>query len=210
MRAWGSAPAVVAAVRDDAAAERERLERESQAAIDALTREAAVAAPSSTAGGSATERLDAVRRAAVEGDAAEDWEDTVTAASDRDAWIAAVAAEGRRRIAAGPAAQAWLERVVREAAAELPGAACVVTVPAALLAGAQGWRAGVERDLQKQLTLQAGELTAGCVARTPDGRVTFDNTVEARERRARTEWRTAVARLYDEAIAAAPAAAGIA
>jgi hypothetical protein len=35
--------------------------------------------------------------------------------------------------------------------------------------------------------------------------VTFDNTAEARERRMQTAWRTAVARLYDEAVAPRPA-----
>ena len=204
MRTWGSAAAVVAAVRDDAAAERERLERETAAALEDLAR--SIAAPpatgSSTGGG---DRLDTVRRAAGEAQAAEDWEDTVSAASDRDAWITAVAAEGRRAIATGPAAWAWLERVTREAVAELPGDACVVTIPAAQLADADSWCRSVGADLKKSIRLEAGDISAGCLARTPDGRVTFDNTVEARERRARTEWRTAIARLYDEAVAAQPA-----
>ena len=204
MRTWGSAAAVAAAVRDDAAAERERLERETAEALEALTRP--TGAPMAAAGsGEGAERLDAVRRGAAEAEAAEDWEDTVSAASDRDAWITAVAAEGRRAIATGPEAQAWLERVTREAVAELPGDACVVTVPSAQVAGADAWRARVAADLKKTIRLEPGDLIAGCVARTPDGRVTFDNTVEARERRSRTEWRTAIARLYDEAIASQPA-----
>jgi hypothetical protein len=200
MTAWGSAAAVVAAVRDDAAAERERLERDTEATLDALTRSAA-GVPVVADGG---ERVDAARRAAAEARAAEDWEDIMTAAADRDAWITAVAAEGRRAIAAGPDAAAWLEQVAREAAAGLPGDACVLVVPAAQLAGAQVWCERVARDLRKTIRIEAGEVTAGCVARTPDGRVTFDNTVDARERRLRVEWRSAVARLYDEAIAASP------
>jgi hypothetical protein len=205
MKSWGSAAAVVAAVRDDAAAECERLERETAAALEALARAAAV--PAGEGGGRAAERLDTARRTAADADAAEDWEDTVSTASDRDAWINAVAAEGRRAIATGPDAQAWLERMAREAAAELPGDACIVTVPAAQLAGADAWRTRVAADLKKTVRLEAGDVAAGCIARTLDGRVTFDNTVEARERRARTEWRTAVAHVYDEAIATQPAGA---
>ena len=200
MRAWGSAAAVVAAVRDDAAAERERLERESAAALDALAGDAQAHTADSQRE-TALDRMDAVRRAIAEADAAEDWEDTVAAASDRDAWIASVAEQGRRAIATGADAQAWLERVTREAVAELPGDACVVQLPASLASAAEAWRPAVERDARKHLVFEPAALTAGCIARTPDGRVTFDNTVEARERRSRTEWRTAVARLYDQALA---------
>lgn len=196
MRAWGSAAAVVAALRDDAAAERERLERESARALEALSADAAARPPEDAAG---ADRLDAVRRANADADAAEDWEDTVAAAADRDAWISAVAAAGRRAIAEAADVQALLERLTREAVLELPGLDCIVTVPAALAPGAEAWRAAVERDAGKHLVIEAGAISAGCVARTPDARVSFDNTIEARERRTRTQWRTAVARLYDEA-----------
>jgi vacuolar-type H+-ATPase subunit E/Vma4 len=108
-------------------------------------------------------------------------------------------------MATGPAAPAWLEHLAREAVADLPGDACVVTIPATQLADAARWCDSVGADLEKSIRLEAGDISAGCIARTPDGRVTFDNTVEARERRARTEWRTAIARLYDEAVAMQPA-----
>jgi hypothetical protein len=203
MKAWGSAASVVAAVRDDAAAERERLERESAAALEALAAGAGMRAGEDC--GTPSNRMDAVRRAIAESEAAQDWEDTVTAAADRDAWIAAVAEAGRRAIAAGADAQAWLERVTREAVTELPGETCIVQLPAVLATAAEAWRPVVERETGKQLIFEPATFAAGCIARTPDGRVTFDNTVEARERRSRTEWRTAVARLYDNALAAVPA-----
>jgi vacuolar-type H+-ATPase subunit E/Vma4 len=209
MRSWGSAAAVVAAVRDDAAAERERLERESAATLDTLSA-GRVPRSGEREQDAGTERMDAVRRVNAEADAAEDWEDTVTAASDRDAWIAAVAEKGRRAIAADTDAQKWLERVTREAVAELPGDACIVAVPATLAAEAEVWRSAVERDTGKRIALEPAAFTAGCIARTPDGRVTFDNTVDARERRSRTEWRTAVARIYDAATVPASAPAEVA
>lgn len=206
MRAWGSAAAVVAVLRDDAAAERERLERESASALAALSADAGTRRPDGEDGVGA-ERIDAVRRANADADATEDWEDTVAAAADRDAWISAVAEAGRRAIAAAPDVQALLERLTREAVLELPGEDCMVTVPAALAAGAEMWRVVVERATGKRLVFDPGTIAAGCIARTRDGRVTFDNTIEARERRTRTQWRTAVARLYDEACDAVAAEA---
>lgn len=206
MTAWGSAAALVAALRDDAAAERERRERESAAALAALPGEAVAGADSAVAG---SDRLDAVRRAVAEADAAEDWADTVSATADRDAWIAAIALEGRRAITAAPEVQRWLEALTREAVAALPGDACVVALPAPLVAGAEAWRAAVEHDSGKRLVFESASLAAGCTARTPDGRVAFDNTIEARERRAWARWRTAVARIYDAAQAAEPALAGV-
>ena len=47
-------------------------------------------------------------------------------------------------------------------------------------------------------------MTAGCIARTPDGAVTFDNRVEAREERSQATWRAAVARIYASAIVPTP------
>jgi hypothetical protein len=200
MRVWGSADAVIAALRDDAAAERERLERESAAAIRALGQ--SVAPQDAGSAAESTERLDRVRRALADADAAQEWDDAVAAASDRDAWIAEVASLGRRAIASAPDQCRLLQRLVREAVRELPGPDCVVAVPHALADAVERWRAEVERDTGKRIAVETGAFAAGCVARTPDGRVTFDNTIEARERRANTAWRTAVAHVYDEAIAA--------
>jgi vacuolar-type H+-ATPase subunit E/Vma4 len=205
MRTWGSAAAVVAALRDDAAAERERLERENEEALASLRAPAAQAADDESDAG-----LDRVRRSLAEAEAADDWDGTVTAASDRDAWIGEVAERGRRAIAADPAPQPWLERLAREAMGELPGARCVVVVPAAQVAGAEAWRGAMERETGKAITIEGGTFAAGCIARTPDGRVVFDNTVDARERRSRTAWRTAVARVYDAARSATPVPAEVA
>jgi vacuolar-type H+-ATPase subunit E/Vma4 len=71
-----------------------------------------------------------------------------------------------------------------------------------MASAAAGRRDAIERATGRRLVFEEGAFDAGCIARSADGRVTFDNTVEARERRCRTEWRAAVARLYDAAIAA--------
>lgn len=200
MRAWGSADAVIAAVRDDAAAECERIERVSAQAIERLTEEARTR-PTEIDG---SERLAAVRRADADADAAEDWEDAVTAAADRDAWVEAIAEAGRQALTDATGAPAWLERLVRESVSHVPGPDCIVTVPHGLASVAAGWRDAIERATGRRLVFEDGAFAAGCIARSADGRVTFDNTVAARERRSRTEWRAAVARLYDAAIAAQP------
>jgi vacuolar-type H+-ATPase subunit E/Vma4 len=208
MRAWGSADAVIAAVHDDAAVERERIEQETAAALTALARAAETGEDRHEAGSDV--QLEAVRSAAVAAEAAEDWDDTVATAADRDAWILEIAAAGRLRIATDAAVQAWLERTIREAVTALPGSACSVTVPEEQLAAAQRGRAAIEAEVNRQITLEGGALTAGCHARTPDGRITFDNTLEGRERRRRLEWRAAVARIYDQAVAAVTMPQGVA
>ena len=198
MTAWGSAAAVIAALRDDAAVEGERLQRDAEAAALKVRQVGTDATASAELDG----RLDAVRRDLAEASSAAEWEDTVAAAADRDAWIDAVAAEGRRRLASDGDAASWLQARITESVRALPGTSAVVTVPAAHVPAVAALRQDIEAASGKQITIEAGILAAGCLVRTPDGRVTFDNSVEARERRARSEWRAAVARCYDAAVAA--------
>jgi vacuolar-type H+-ATPase subunit E/Vma4 len=176
MKSLGSAAAVVAALRDEAAAEIERLERDAAARLEALR--TSVAAP------------------------VEDWQDALTAAADREAWMATVVAQGRAAIGAAPDVSAWRSALAREAVRHLPGPACVLRVPAPL-SGDEAWRVELERDTGKRITLESCETIVGCAARTPDGRVSFENSLEARERRSAPEWRAALARLYDQAVAGA-------
>jgi len=197
MTAWGSAAAVIAALRDDAAVEGERMRREAEAALKGRQAGIDTAASAEHDG-----HLGKVRRDLAEASSAAEWEDTAAAATDRDAWIDAVAAEGRRRLASDGGAASWLRARLTESVRAVPGPSAVVTVPAAHVPAASALREEIEAASGKQITIEAGTLAGGCVARTPDGRVTFDNSVEARERRARSEWRAAVARCYDAAVVA--------
>lgn len=198
MKTWGSAAAVIAAVRDDAAVEGEHLERAADAAVAAL----GSAAVASAEGPDPASRLASARRTAAELLADEDWQDTVDAAADRDAWIASVAQQGRRAFATAPDALTWTAALAREAVRQLPGSACVVTVPAGLSpAPDEAWRLALEASTGRQIALEHGPFPAGCLARTPDARVTFDNRLEAREDRMRTRWRAALARIYEMAVA---------
>lgn len=200
MRAWGSAAAVIAALRDDAAAAVERLEREADAALTAL-RAAAGTPPDAP---DPAPRIAAARRTVADLEADQDWQDAVDAAADREAWIGSIVQQGRRGLAAAPDALAWTAALAREAVRSLPGAVCVVTVPASLIpAPDESWRLALEKATGKPITLELGPLSAGCTARTPDGRVTFDNRIDAREARTLTEWRAALARIYEAAIAQA-------
>jgi vacuolar-type H+-ATPase subunit E/Vma4 len=201
MKAWGSAASVIAALRDDATAEVERLEREADASLNHLNPPVA-AAPAAPDDG---ERLARARRAVAELEADEDWQDVVAAAADRDAWIRGVADAGRRAIADAPDALAWTASLAIEAARQLPGTACIVSVPSSLRAAVtDAWRQEIARASGKAVTVEAGAMTAGCIARTPDGAVTFDNRVEAREERSQATWRAAVARIYASAIVPTP------
>jgi hypothetical protein len=198
VKTWGSAASVIAALRDDAAAEMARLERESDAAV---ARAGALPAPAGPAAPSP--RVPAARRAAADLLADEDWQDTIAAAEDREAWMAGVVARGRAAAAAAPDALAWTAALAREAIARLPGTACIVTVPEALVPAAAdaAWRGALERSAGRAITIEGGAFAAGCIARTTDGRVAFDNRAEAREARTATRWRAALARVYESAVA---------
>ena len=202
MKAWGSAAALIAALRDDAAAEIERMEREAASALETLrgTQTIAAAPPGADA------RLTVARRLAIDREADEDWQDVVSAMTDRDAWIADVVRRGCTTLAAAPDAAGWTESLAREALAALAGEQCVLTVPADLVGPLEARRAAIEGRSGKRITIQKGTLTAGCIARTSDGRITFDNSLDARTRRTQTVWRAILAKAYDAAVAPGHAA----
>lgn len=200
MRSWGSAAAVIAALEEDAAAEIERIEKEAADAVRALRGDASHGVTNPDA----EPRAAAARRAAADAEADEDWQDTQAAIADREAWIVDVIERGRHAIAAladADAAAVWMEELAREAAGELPGDACVVQAPASLAARLDDrWRRALEASLERRIAIEFGRPSAGVIVGTPDGRVSFDNSVEARERRTATWWRSKIAALYDAAV----------
>ena len=199
MKTWGSAAAVIAALRDDAAAEIERLERESAIALERMR--SASAATVIPADG---ERLAAAQRTIADLEMDEDWQDVVAAAADRDAWISAVAARARRAIADAPDAVAWTAAMAADAIRQLPAPDCILTVPAALRPYLDdGWRAALSTATGKTIVIEDGPFAAGCLARTADGRVSFDNRTEAREARTLAQWQASVADLYERAVSEA-------
>jgi len=197
VRLAGSPESVVEAIRDEAAAEIETLERATRDQIRRLG-EAADEEPSSDP--RATVLLAAARREAAETMAREDLADRRESLEERERWIARAAAEGAARLARaggdGPRRE-LLERLAIEAIESLPGDAFEICVlPGDVALCDEAWRrrvAGASRTIA--VRVDDPPEGGGCSARTADGRVSFDNGFAARARRFEAAWRAELARI---------------
>ncbi|HET7788685.1 MAG TPA: V-type ATP synthase subunit E family protein [Myxococcales bacterium] len=187
MKPQGSAAAVVAMMRDDAAIEVDRIEREAEAAaarIGADEPEQGVAADrEARLSAAARERRDRLARA--------EGEDRRASLDLREEWMKKVIAQGRKLLEdPEPRVErrAVLERLVKEALERLPPGDRVVSVCAA--------DAGlVDPGILAGATLgPPAQIRGGCIARS--GNLTVDNSFDERERRLETRWRAALARMY--------------
>lgn len=197
MNTLGSVAAVIAAVREEAAAEMDRLAREAAAtrAALALERDRPV------------DMVDADRRVAeahARAQRIEDetsWNDTLDDLQDRERWIAAVAAAARPSLirgADGDWTRAWTAMLAREGMEALPPGACTIVVPASQLGLFDDrWRADLEARSGRAVAVEGGAISAGCLIRLVDRPIAYDNSLDARERRLHADWRAALARLYD-------------
>lgn len=203
MSGAGSVEAVLAAIREEAQAEVERLRGESDATIARLRQEDA-AVPVVVADADA--RIRDARRQARERAAEDDWADRQTALGAREAWTAGVLAAAHARLLDQPAAAraADLRELAREAVGRLADTECelLVAVRDAPLAD-EAWRRALADATGKHVTVQASDaVEGGCIARTADGRIRFDNTYAARVRRFEPLWRRALAQLFERLAAA--------
>jgi hypothetical protein len=175
--------AVTAAARDDAEAEVAAVER--RAAAERACLEAEPEPPPIEAA-EREARLGAARRGARERLAHEDWLDRRSALELREEWMARAAAEGRRHFALDRDA---LTRLAREAIARLPNATEVVVCveEAPLLEGIA---------LDARVVADPRSPRGSCLARTREGRLSFDNGLEARARRLVHEWRAALGEVF--------------
>jgi vacuolar-type H+-ATPase subunit E/Vma4 len=200
MKLLGSVASVVAAVREEATAEVEKLEREVGAELRRLEQEAARRPPALA---DRNERLAAARREARERLAREDWEDSRTALEERERWIQQVVAEGRRRLAEPMSAErqrALLTRLAAEALERLPGDRFEVVACAAdaALMDEEWCREVASAAGKLQLcAVAAEEIAGGCIVRTADRKIAFDNTFDARARRLESAWRAALGSSYE-------------
>jgi vacuolar-type H+-ATPase subunit E/Vma4 len=200
VKALGSPAAVVAALHDDADAEVERIERETQAAMDRL---AAEEAADPTALPERELRVAAARRRARELLAQEDLRDAREALEAREAWFSRAVAAGRRALEEPlPAAErrAELARLAREGLDRLAGDRVSVVVAvhdAALLDDA--WAKDLAPGREVRVVASADVAPGGCLLRSADGKITFDNTLAARARRYEAVWRAALGALYQGA-----------
>ena len=201
MKVFGSADAVVAAMREDLAEEIERFERQIELEMAAIREQASHERVDIA---DRDRRMAAARRDARERLAHEDGKDARGALERRERWIADVVAQARARLTAPETREvrhAWLAALAREALDALPPGDAVLAVPpddhASLDAA---WVSGVSGP--RTVTLAAEPIAGGCIARSRDGRVTFDNTIDARLTRLTSTWRSVLGSLYESAVTA--------
>lgn len=118
MQGYGSAESVIAAIRDEATAEVERVERAASAEIDAL----AVIEPFAIA--DREQRLAAARREARERLAQEEWQGRRAMIEQREQWITRVIARGREILS-----KSDIQPLIDNAIAHLPPVPCEITRP---------------------------------------------------------------------------------
>lgn len=208
MRSLGSAAAVVAAIREEAGAEIERLEREARETQAALAgeRERPVEIPD------ADRRIAEarVRVARLEDDEA--WSTVLEDLQERERWIERVVAAARR-MAESTEHPDWVRTYTAALALEglriLPPGRGTVTVPASMKSlFDERWQRDLQDRAGRAIEIAFGPIAAGCTIRLVDRPVAYDNSIEARERRLQSRWRAAVARAYDTLTAGAEPEAG--
>ena len=177
METLGSVPSVVAASRDEAAAEVEKLERDApKIAVEPVVI------------GDRESRIAAVHRENRERIAQQEWDARRAIVEQREAWIARVRAAARERWSD----RDWLE-LAKEALERIPGDDCTLCHPERS-EGTGGRGGSLEKLTGKKITFKPAPLSGGCIVTS--GGVTFDNTFEARELRLESEWRRALSALY--------------
>jgi vacuolar-type H+-ATPase subunit E/Vma4 len=198
MTGWGSVESIVAAIREEARAERDRLDAETAATIARLREEdnqTPVAVPDGDA------RIEAARRQARERAAEEHWADRQLALESRERWMARAVALGLERLRTADAARRRedLLDLAREAAARVGGPAIdIVVAPADLALADPTWRDQVAATISAAVTVAADPaVTGGCIARSADGRLNYDNTFAGRTRRFEGAWRSALSELLE-------------
>lgn len=189
MKPVGSAPSVLATMRDDAQAEIDRIEQEAEAAAA----RSAGDEPATMEPPDREERLAAAARQRRERLAREDWEDRRVALELRERWIGEVIEEGRKLLEArGNAKQrrALLRALADEALRRLP-------------AGDRFTLSVAAQDVDLLDAELLGErlvagppvpIRGGCIVRAAN--LVVDNSLEERERRFEAEWRAALAKAY--------------
>jgi vacuolar-type H+-ATPase subunit E/Vma4 len=205
MKAVGSVAAVIAAIREDAAAEAEAIESRATAEVErirGLQASDVVTIPDRES------RLAAARRHAQMRVAQEDWEDTRDAVAVREEWMNRALELGRQVLTNREGGQAHRERLaalVAEGLARLPGGACEIVLSGTdvALLGPDWGRDTARVNGRDDIRVTAGSLDGGCILRTLDGRLSFDNSYTARTNRFQAAWRSALARVYEQAISTA-------
>lgn len=199
MKPLGSVQAVVAAIREEAAAELEMLGQKTQAELDRIRAEEARDVVTVPDGES---RLAAARQQARARLADQDWQDAREAFAERERWMARVVAQARQQLAEADTPdrrRTVLAALAREGLERLPAGPCdiVVSVGDATLLDSTWSQTLAATTGRANLRVIAGPVEGGCLARTLDGRASFDNSYAARAKRFESAWRAALAALYE-------------
>jgi vacuolar-type H+-ATPase subunit E/Vma4 len=196
MTSWGSVESVIAAISEDARAERDRIEADVAATIARLREEdrlIPVAIPDGDA------RIETARRRAHEHIAEENWADRQVALESRERWMGRVVALGldQLRCADAAARREDLLLLACDAALRVGGPAVeIVVAPDDLALADPPWCAHVAATTGTAVTVVADTaVTGGCIARSADGRLNYDNTDVARTKRFEEVWRSALSEL---------------
>ena len=191
MKALGSVQSVLAAIREDAGAEIERVEKDAEAESARLGAEEARAVEAKDR----EERLAAASRAAREKLAREDSRDARAALEAREQWMAQAAELGRALLLAPQpleARRALLTALVREARERLCGESCVIHV-------APRDQDLLDDSLLAELAVTRGPpagIAGGCILRSASGKLSLDNSFEERARRFDASLRAALGKVY--------------
>jgi vacuolar-type H+-ATPase subunit E/Vma4 len=200
VRGLGSIDSLLEALREEVEEELSRIKEELEADVARL-RHASEIDPVILPDRDA--RLESARREAAEDSARQDWADRRAALEDREAWIARIVAEGQTQFARGEEKadrRDTLEGWIDEAVERLPGDTFEVvlsTDDAALFEKApRPVPSGTAARREIRMIADANAPPGSCLARTPEGRASFDNGFAARSRRFESAWRAALAEIY--------------
>jgi vacuolar-type H+-ATPase subunit E/Vma4 len=177
METLGSIASVIAAIRDEAGTEVEKLER----AVPVIAPEAVSIADRDA-------RIAAAHRENRERIAQEEWESRRAVIQQREAWIARVREAAHQRWGAMP----W-QPLAEEALQRITGEEVNICHPERS-EGPGGASGAMVAPDKRKITYTPAKISGGCIA--VSGGVAFDNTFEARERRLEAEWRHALSALY--------------
>ena len=185
MQTLGSPASVVAAIREDADAEVQRIQETAAAELTSIE---AAEQSASVAIADREDRLAAARRENEERVAKQDWEGRRAAIEERERWIQRVVTKAQENWTRGdaPKRREQLNALLREGLSRMPRGSYEVTVSA------------VDRELVEVegvvTRIAIAPIAGGCVITAGD--VSFDNSFEARARRLEPEWRAALSGMY--------------
>ena len=203
MKPLGSVAALLAAIRDDAAAEAEVIQRDADAAVARTAADEAACPPSQAE----DRQLAVARDRARVRIAQEDWHDARDAIAERERWMARAIALGTAQLQerrTPPEVRVELAALAREAVARLPAGAIELLVDAAVARDLDDeWLSALAaRRGDDRITIVTAAVNGGCIARSADGRASFDNSYAARAERLQALWRAQLAAIYERATSA--------